>query len=85
MTHEGVRSAAAAALALAGLATAAAAQGGTISNGDYSVRIDRMGLIVGPPADGLCATYGPRHELEVGAIEWYGVAFTNCIAGTTPR
>ena len=75
MTYRSIRSAAAATFVLAGLADVAAAQGGTISNGSYSVRLDRMGLIVGPPADGLCATYGPRHELERGAIEWYGVSF----------
>jgi hypothetical protein len=75
MISHTIRAALLASVALSGFAVRAAAQGGTISNGNYSVRIDRMGLIIGPPPDGLCATYGPRYELERGAIEWFGVSF----------
>ncbi|MSR47829.1 MAG: hypothetical protein EXS13_12340, partial [Planctomycetes bacterium] len=53
----------------------AQAQGSTITNGNYSVTIDSMGLIIGPPPEGLVSTYGPRYELERGATEWYGVGF----------
>ncbi len=49
--------------------------GQTISNGDYAVRIDRIGLIFGLPATGLFTTYGPHVRLEQKMAEYFGVAF----------
>jgi len=57
------------------VAAASAARGQTIDNGQYAVRLDPMGLIVGPPADGLAATYGPRVVLERGAVEYFGLSY----------
>ncbi len=49
--------------------------GQTIGNGQYSVTLDRMGLITKPPADGLTATYGPRVKFLPGMAEMYGLGF----------
>ncbi|MBL8843207.1 MAG: CRTAC1 family protein [Planctomycetes bacterium] len=59
--------------ALAAFASAAAGQ--TISNGDYAVRLDPIGVMVAPPAEGLCTTYGPMIEFTRGTAEWFGVSF----------
>jgi len=47
----------------------------TISNGSYSVTLDRMGLLEQPPAGGLTSTYGPRVVFLPGAFEWFGVGY----------
>jgi hypothetical protein len=57
------------------LLVAPLASGQTISNGDWSVALDRMGLIKLPPVGGLTSTYGPRVTFKPGGTEWYGVEY----------
>ncbi len=59
--------------AIAAISATAAAQ--SISNGQYSVRLDPIGVMLAPPAEGLCTTYGPQIEFSPGTAEWFGLSF----------
>src|SRR5688572_13902185 len=64
-----------AAVLLAAVALAPSTNGQSISNGSYTVGLDRMGLVTEPPAQGLISTYGPRVALTKGMTEWFAVAY----------
>ena len=57
------------------LAPLSAATAQTIGNGQWSIRLDPIGVMVGPPPEGVAARYGPPHQFARGAVEWFGLSF----------